>query len=69
MKEPEKSSIQREKKPMLFDPRKHPEVKGELFNLISTAYAEIGGHAKIKNDDDVFADPDWNYWACFFFIR
>jgi len=49
-------------KPMLFDPRKHPEVKGELFNLISTAYAEIGGHAKIKNDDDVFADPDWNYW-------
>ena len=45
-----------------FDPKKYPELSGEFFDLISTAYAEIGGHAKIKSPDDVFTDPDWNYW-------
>lgn len=45
-----------------FDHTKYPELSGEFFDLISTAYAEIGGHAKIKSPDDVFADPDWNYW-------
>lgn len=45
-----------------FDPKKYPELSGEFFDLISTAYAEIGGHAKIKSPEDVFADPDWNYW-------
>ena len=45
-----------------FDPKKHPELSNEFFELISTAYAEIGGHAKIKSASDVFADPDWNFW-------
>ena len=45
-----------------FDSKKYPELSGEFFDLISTAYAEIGGHAKIKSPEDVFADPDWNYW-------
>jgi len=45
-----------------FDHTKHPELSGEFYDLIATAYAEIGGHAKIKSPDDVFADPDWNYW-------
>jgi hypothetical protein len=49
-------------KPTEFDPYKHPEIKGELFDLISTAYAEIGGHAKIKSPNDVLSDPDWNFW-------
>lgn len=49
-------------KPVIFDPKKHPELAGEMFDLISTAYAEIGGHAKIKTPEDVFSDPDWNYW-------
>ena len=49
-------------KPLQFDHRKHPELAGELFDLISIAYAEIGGHAKIKSPDDVFSDPDWNFW-------
>jgi hypothetical protein len=30
--------------------------------LINVAYAEIGGHAKIKSPDDVFSDRDWNWW-------
>jgi hypothetical protein len=49
-------------KPLEFDPKKHPELSSEFFDLISTAYAEIGGHAKIKTPDDVFSDPDWNWW-------
>lgn len=49
-------------KAMVFDPKKHPELSTEFFDLISTAYAEIGGHAKIKSPTDVFSDPDWNWW-------
>jgi hypothetical protein len=49
-------------KPIKFDPTRHPELKSEFFDLISTAYQSIGGHAKIKNPDDVFSDPDWNWW-------
>lgn len=49
-------------KPVEFDPKKHPELSTEFYDLISTAYAEIGGHAKIKTPDDVFADKDWNWW-------
>lgn len=48
--------------PLEFDPKKHPELADEMFTLISTAYAELGGHAKIKTPKDVFADPDWNFW-------
>lgn len=49
-------------KSVKFDPKKHPELKDEFFDLISTAYQAIGGHAKIKTPDDVFADTDWNWW-------
>jgi hypothetical protein len=48
--------------PIVFDPSKHKELAGEFFNLIQTAYAEIGGHVKINKPMDIFADPDWNYW-------
>lgn len=50
-------------KKTVFDYRKYPELANELFGLIQTAYAEIGGHSKITTPADVFADPDWNYWA------
>jgi hypothetical protein len=49
-------------KALLFNHKKYPELAGEFFDLIQTAYAEIGGHIKIKSPEDVFADPDWNYW-------
>jgi hypothetical protein len=49
-------------KTIKFDAKKYPELAGEFYDLISTAYAEIGGHAKIKSPNDVFSDPDWNYW-------
>jgi hypothetical protein len=49
--------------PVNFDPKKYPELAKEFFDLISIAYAEIGGHAKIKSPADVFSDPDWNYWV------
>jgi hypothetical protein len=45
-----------------FNHKKYPELAGEFFELISTAYSVIGGHAKIKSPEDVFGDPDWNYW-------
>ena len=45
-----------------FNHKKYPELAGEFFDLIAIAYAAIGGHAKIKSPEDVFADPDWNYW-------
>lgn len=49
-------------KAIQFDPNKHPELKDEFFDLISTAYQAIGGHAKVKSPNDVFSDPDWNWW-------
>jgi len=49
-------------KPTKFDHTKYPELSGEFYDLIATAYAEIGGHAKIKSPTDVFSDPSWNYW-------
>jgi len=48
---------------IFFDPKKHPELANEFYALISTAYAEIGGHAKIQSPRDVFKDPDWDVWA------
>lgn len=45
-----------------FDYKKHPELADEFFDLIQTAYKELGGHAKVKSPADVFSDPDWNYW-------
>lgn len=45
-----------------FDHTKFPELSGEFYDLIATAYAEIGGHAKITSPSAVFSDPDWNYW-------
>jgi len=49
-------------KPVVVKPTKDPELEKEFFNLISTAYAEIGGHIKVQSPEDVFKDPDWNYW-------
>jgi hypothetical protein len=49
-------------KAVQFDHTKHPELAGEFFNLISIAYASIGGHVKIQSPKDVFSDPDWNWW-------
>ena len=45
-----------------INPKDHPELADEFFDLIHTAYSEIGGHVKIKTPEDVFADPLWTYW-------
>jgi hypothetical protein len=37
-------------------------TKEELFNLIQTAYASIGGHLKFKSPSDV-KDPDLKHWV------
>jgi hypothetical protein len=37
-------------------------IKSEFYDLISIAYSDIGGHSKIRTPEDVFSDPDWNYW-------
>lgn len=57
----------------IFNPRRgeyevinatdYPELSNEFFDLIQTAYYSIGGHTKIKSPNDVFEDPEWNYWA------
>lgn len=44
------------------DKTKKDEYENEFFNLIQTAYKEIGGYAKIKGPDDVFADTTWDVW-------
>ncbi len=49
-------------KKIQFRPIKDKELEDEIYHLIQTAYAEIGGHSKIQKPVDVFADPDWNYW-------
>lgn len=50
-------------KQVVFTPKRDAELENEFFDLITTAYAEIGGHAKVKSPKDVFADPDWNFWS------
>lgn len=50
-----------------FDPNKlsnteKKELSKEFINLISTAYAPIGGHIKFTNADDVFKDPKIKVW-------
>jgi hypothetical protein len=45
-----------------IDPKDHPELSNEFFDLISTAYKEVGGFVNLKEPKDVFADPDWTYW-------
>lgn len=48
---------------MEIDPKAHKEeLDDEFFKLISTAYQQIGGHAKIKGPGDVFNEPKWTYW-------
>lgn len=49
-------------KPIKFNPRRHPEIAPELFDMIQAAYAEIGGHAKIKAPADVLTNSEWTYW-------
>lgn len=46
-----------------IDPKKHKELSVEFFDLISSAYADIGGHSKINKPEDVFSDPDWSFWS------
>ena len=45
-----------------INPKDHPELSDEFFNLIQTAYAPIGGHLKFKKPDDVFSYPDLTFW-------
>ena len=44
------------------DAKLKDEYENELFKLIDSAYKEIGGYAKIKEPDDVFADTTWDVW-------
>jgi len=37
------------------------QVKQELFDLISNAYKDIGGHLNFKSPDDVL-DPELEFW-------
>lgn len=39
------------------------ELSDEFYELIKTAYSAVGGHTKIKSKNDVFSDPEWNYWG------
>ena len=45
-----------------IDPVKDKELDKHFYDLINVAYAEIGGHVKIKKPEDVFADKEWTYW-------
>lgn len=45
-----------------IDPRKHKDLSHEFFDLISIAYSTLGGHAKVKSPEDVFADKKWTFW-------
>jgi len=44
------------------DQQEKDEYEEDIFDMIDTAYKEIGGYAKIKNPDDVFADETWDVW-------
>lgn len=48
--------------PKVIKPINDKDLEREFFDLITTAYSEIGGHVKIKNPSDVFEDPEWNFW-------
>jgi hypothetical protein len=42
-------------------PKDYSSLKDEFFELIQTAYKDIGGNVKVKNPDDVFSD-DISVW-------
>ena len=44
------------------EPSKHPDLADEFYDMIQTAYAPIGGHAKVQAPGDVFKDKKWNNW-------
>ena len=44
-----------------LDDKEKEQAKEDLFDLIQTAYAPIGGHVKFKSPDDIF-DPELQYW-------
>ena len=45
-----------------FSPQQHPELAPEIYDLINTAYAELGGHLKVKDPSDVVKNTEWSYW-------
>lgn len=45
-----------------IDPKKHKELQDEFFDLITVAYAEIGGNANINKPEDVFSDSGMTFW-------
>ena len=48
--------------PMEFDPRQHPELTDEFFDLINIAYQSIGGHVKVTKPSDILHHVEWNFW-------
>lgn len=50
------------KKWLKINPKRHPELSNEFYELIKIAYSTIGGHKKVTTPSDVFKDPEWNYW-------
>lgn len=49
--------------PMEFDPKEHPELTPEIFDLINIAYSEIGGHSKVEKPEDILKNTEWDYWS------
>jgi hypothetical protein len=45
-----------------ISPTSDKELDDHFYELINIAYAEIGGHVKIKTPEDVFADKEWTFW-------
>jgi hypothetical protein len=48
---------------VVINPVDYKDLKDEFFNLITTAYKEIGGHFEVHDPNDVFNKPDWNYFV------
>jgi hypothetical protein len=44
------------------EPKDHPDLADEFFDMIQTAYGPIGGHVKVRAASDVFKEKKWNMW-------
>ena len=48
--------------PSKLSPEERDELSKEFIELISTAYAPIGGHVKFRDPSDVFGDTSIEFW-------
>lgn len=46
-----------------INPEEKEELKKNFYNLIQIAYAPVGGHVKVRDEEDILKNIEWNAWV------